>query len=84
MNDNDLSFIIGSTRRQDVLLALAQKKMTVGEVADKIDVKPIVLYKTFRELTEKGFITHNDVRRFKIYRITDKGLELLTSIGVIK
>ena len=43
-----------------------------------------MLYRIVRELTERELLAHNDVARYKIYRTTDKGIELLESIGVIK
>lgn len=84
MNDDDLSFIMGSTRRQDVLLALSQSKMTVGQLSNVTKINPNMLYRIVRELTERELLAHNDVARYKIYRTTDKGIELLESIGVIK
>lgn len=84
MDDNTLSFIIGSERRQDVLLALSQKRMTVPQFSNEFNLDTNGLYRTFNELTEKGLIKHNDVSRYRIYSITDKGLELLKYIGVIK
>lgn len=84
MNDDDLSFIMGSTRRQDVLLALSQAKMTVGQLSNATNINPNMLYRIVRELTERELLAHNDVARYKIYRTTDKGKELLESIGVIK
>lgn len=84
MNDDDLSFIMGSIRRQDVLLALSQSKMTVGQLSNVTNINPNMLYRIVRELTERGLLAHNDVSRYKIYRTTDQGIELLESIGVIK
>lgn len=84
MDDDVLSFIMSAERRQDVLLALYQKKMTIGEYANMNKMYPSNLYRTFNELKERGLITHNSVPRHRIYRITNKGIELLKHIGVIK
>ena len=83
MDDNDLSFIMASTRRQDILLLLYQKKMTVTEVASKTHIPRTSLYTTFKNLADKGFITSNRVRKFKVFHITEKGIEVLKYFGVI-
>ena len=64
MNDDDLSFIMGSIRRQDVLLALSQSKMTVGQLSNVTNINPNMLYRIVRELTERGLLAHNDVSRY--------------------
>lgn len=84
VDDDVLSFIMGSERRQDVLLALSQKRMTVPQFSNEFNLSPTGLYRTFNELNKKGLITHNNVSRHRIYSITDKGIELLKYIGVIK
>lgn len=84
MDDNILSFIMGSIHRQDVLLALYQKKMTVSQLSNFLHKDSSMLYRIVKELTDRNLLAHNNVSRFRIYKITDKGVEVLKMIDVIK
>ena len=82
--DDDISFIMGSNLRQDVLLALFQNKMTVVQLSNFLHKHPTALYRIVKELTDRGLLTHNNVARYRIYQITNKGIEVLKEIDVIK
>lgn len=82
--DNDISFIMGSNSRQEVLLALSQKKMTVPQLSNFLHKQPATLYRIVKEFTDRGLVMHNDVSRYRIYQTTKKGVDILKAIDVIK
>lgn len=84
MNDNTLSFVMASNCRQDVLLALHQRRMTVSQLSNFLHKSPSTLYRVVKGLVDKNLLEHNNATRYRIYRITDEGVELLKEMDVIK
>lgn len=83
MDDDLLSFVISSKRRQETLLALSQQKMTVLQLSFFLQRSHKTLYRVVKELTDRELLTHNNVARNRIYRTTEKGKEILRFMGVI-
>ena len=83
MEDDILSYMMGSRYRLDVLLALYQKKMTVNQMSDFLHINTSYLYTVLSGLKKRKLVTHNDVARHQIYRITDDGIKVLREIGVL-
>ena len=84
MEDDQLSYVMAGRRRQDVLLCLAQEKGTIAGVARRLDVHALLLYNTFAGLVRHNLIAHNNVTRFRIYHITEDGLDVLKYMGIVK
>lgn len=83
MDDDLLSFVISSKRRQETLLALSQQKMTVLQLSFFLQRSHKTLYRVVKELTDRELLAHNNVARNRIYRTTEKGKEILRFMGVI-
>ena len=84
MNDDQLSFVMGSKRRQETLLCIAQEKGMAIDIAQRLNIHVTLLYNTLRALSKNKLIAHNNVKRYKVYHITQDGLDVLKHMGVIE
>lgn len=78
--DDLISYILSSKNRLTILKLLQEQRLTASEISQltSIDYRHVWFY--LQELKKKELVTHNDVRKNKIHRLTDLGNEIL--IGV--
>lgn len=92
MNDDDLSYIMGSDIRQAILLSVLQEKGPATEIISRVsmiynkeisETRYFYMHRLIKGLVDHGFIKHNNVARNRIYSITELGREALQYMGVI-
>ena len=78
--DNLISYILNAKNRLIILRLLKDNGLTAREIAvqTKIDYRHV--WQKLQELKNKQLITHNDVCRNKIYRLTELGEKILSEV----
>ena len=79
MNDETLEFIRRSTYRQKVLKSLEDNVLMPKEIAERSNIKTNHVSKVLSELKSKELIEiiNPEVRKGRLYRLTDVGNEVL-------
>ncbi len=79
-NDNLVSYILSAKNRLIILRLLRNQGLTTSEIAEitKIDYRHV--WEKLQELKNKELVTHNDVYRNKIYRLTSFGYSILNEV----
>jgi len=85
VNWNNISFVIASEPRFQILIYLREKKRTPTELTEKLDVPISRTSAVLKELKEKSLVEclTPQRRKAKIYSITDKGEKTLQEIHKI-
>lgn len=78
--DNLISFILNAKNRLIILQLLKEQRLTATEIAEKTNIDYRHVWTKLQELKDKNLITHNDVYRNKIYRLTSLGYLILNEV----
>lgn len=79
-HDNLISYIVGAKNRLMILSLLKDQGLTAPEISAKTNIDYRHVWQKLQELKEKDLVVHNDVRKNKIYRLTDLGQEILSKV----
>lgn len=79
-NDNLVSYILSAKNRLIILRLLRNQGLTTSEISEitKIDYRHV--WEKLKELKNKQLVTHNDVAKNKIYRLTELGEMVLFEV----
>ena len=82
MDEETLKFIQRSTYRQRVLKALDKDVLMPKEIAERSNIKTNHVSKVLAELKSKELIEiiNPEVRKGRLYRLTDVGVELVKKL----
>ncbi len=80
-----LGFIIGSEYRQKILFSLDSGMRTPKKISKETNIQINHVSNILKELTEKGLVKCQtpDLRKGRIYEITQKGKEFVLKISKI-
>lgn len=76
---NKYSFVVASSYRKKVILALEKKPKTPKEISEEINIYMVHISRTLRELTKEGLtkcITPEKVKG-RLYQLTADGKKIL-------
>lgn len=75
-----ISYVLSARRRCDVLQKLSNNDYTARELADETLISYQYTVIKLQELCDHGLVTHNNVKRGKIYSITPLGRSVINRI----
>lgn len=78
--DNLISYILNAKNRLIILRLLKDQGWTIREISNKTKIDYRHVWEKLQELKKKNLITHNDVCRNKIYRLTPLGEKILSEV----
>lgn len=75
-------YVLASTYRKKVLLALKEKALTPNVIAEKIGVYPTHVSTTLTQLSKKNLVVclTPKLKKGRLYEITKKGQEILQQL----
>ena len=78
--DNIISYILSAKNRLIILKLLQEQRLTAREIAQLTNIDYRHVWQKLQELKSKKLVTHNDVHKNKIYRLTDLGYKILYEV----
>lgn len=78
--DNLISYIVGAKNRLMILFLLKDQGLTAREISNITTIDYRHVWLKLQELKSKGLVTHNDVKKNRIYRLTPLGDEILLKV----
>ena len=77
----ELSFVKASSYRKKVLESIEEYPKTPTQIADKLKIHRNNISNTLKELKQYGLVEciNPEVRKGRLYRLTDKGSEILNN-----
>jgi len=69
--------LLGKTYARNLLAILESGKSTFTDLLKDVKVSRTTLSNTLRALVEEGFVVKEEVGRYTVYRLTEKGLQVL-------
>lgn len=79
-NDNLISYILNAKNRLRILKLLQEQRLTAREIAHLTNIDYRHVWQKLQELKAHNLVTHNDVYKNKIYRLTDLGYKILYEV----
>lgn len=78
--DNLISYILNAKNRFIILKLLKHQRLTAREIAQLTNIDYRHVWVKLQELKSKELVTHNDVHKNKIYRLTSLGYLILDEV----
>jgi len=75
---------LGKTYAYDILKTLGKEKFTFSGLLKQMKVSRTTLNKTLQTLMAESYVSRENIGRYTIYRITEKGLQILQPDSNIK
>lgn len=68
-----------SKKRLDILYELSERRMTITELEERLDIPRGTLYTHTQKLVDAGFVERQEDRSWVYYNLTDSGAQIATS-----